>query len=304
MSVDIARGQEMNYLKQSRRGIILAGGFGTRLHPATQVVSKQLLTVFDKPMIYYPLTTMMLTGIKDLLLISTPDDAPLFSNLLGDGSKFGMDIQYAVQPRPEGIAQAFLLGKKFINGQNCALGLGDNIFYGDGFTKKLASVNGRQNGASLFAHSVNQPERYGVVELDANRQAISIQEKPKEALSNLAVTGLYFYDSQVCDIAETIKPSERGELEISSINNRYLDMGSLHVEVLGRGYTWFDAGTHNSLLDASNFIATIQKRQCSLVASPEEIAYRNGWIDAEQLIKLASLFKQNEYGQHLLKLVQ
>ena len=286
-----------------RRGIILAGGSGSRLHPATLAMSKQLLPVYDKPMVYYPLTTLMLAGIREVLLISTPQDTPRFEALLGDGSRWGMDIRYCVQPSPDGLAQAFVLGRDFVAGQPSALVLGDNIFYGDAFPRLLANASDRAVGASIFAYHVQDPDRYGVVSFDSQLRVQSIEEKPRSPKSNYAVTGLYFYDAQVCDIAAAIKPSARGELEITDVNATYLRQGQLSVEIIGRGYAWLDTGTHDSLLEASQFIATLEKRQGLKVASPEEVAFRSGWIDAAQLEALAQPVLKSGYGQYLLKLL-
>ncbi len=287
----------------SRRGILLAGGSGTRLYPVTQAVSKQLMPVYDKPMVYYPLSTLMLSGIRDILLISTPQDTPRFSELLGDGSRWGLNIQYAVQNSPDGLAQAFHIGRNFVGNHRSALILGDNIFYGHELVDQLHSAGRQDSGATVFAYHVNDPDRYGVVEFNQSFKAISIEEKPANPKSNYAVTGLYFYDQQVCDIAAEVKPSARGELEITDINRKYLELGQLHVEIMGRGYAWLDTGTHDSLLDAAGFIATLQKRQGLMVACPEEIAYRQGWINSENLMKLAADLKKNAYGQYLEKLL-
>ena len=286
-----------------RKGIILAGGSGTRLYPVTQAVSKQLMPVYDKPMVYYPLTTLMLAGIRDILLISTPNDTPRFAELLGDGSQWGLNIQYCVQPSPDGLAQAFTLGKHFVGNSPSALVLGDNIFYGHELVEQLNSANEAKSGATVFAYHVTDPERYGVVEFDKDYKALSIEEKPSKPRSNYAVTGLYFYDNQVCDIAASIKPSVRGELEITDVNRTYLNQNALRVEVMGRGFAWLDTGTHDSLLDAAGFIATLQKRQGLMVACPEEIAFRQGWISAEAVQKVADQLKKNSYGQYLNKIL-
>ena len=287
-----------------RKGIILAGGSGTRLHPATLAISKQLLPVYDKPMVYYPLSTLMLAGMRDVLVISTPQDTPRFQALLGDGSRWGMNLSYCVQPSPDGLAQAFILGKSFVGGGPSALVLGDNIYYGHDFSTLLARADQRTTGATVFAYHVHDPERYGVVEFDAGRRALSIEEKPKAPKSHYAVTGLYFYDEQVCDIAASIKPSARGELEITTVNATYLQQQQLDVEIMGRGYAWLDTGTHDSLMEAGQFIATLEKRQGLKVACPEEIAFRAGWIDAAQLETLAAPMLKNSYGQYLMQVLR
>jgi glucose-1-phosphate thymidylyltransferase len=292
----------MNML--NRKGIILAGGSGTRLHPATLSISKQLLPVYDKPMIYYPLSTLMLAGIRDILIISTPQDTPRFEQLLGDGARWGLNISYAVQPSPDGLAQAFIIGEDFIGNDPSALVLGDNIYHGHDFINILQSAMARQSGASVFAYHVNDPERYGVVEFDGQGKAISLEEKPLKPKSNFAVTGLYFYDQDVVEMAKSIKPSARGELEITDINSLYLEQGRLSVEIMGRGYAWLDTGTHDSLLDASLFIATLERRQGLKVACPEEIAFRQKWIDADQLQRLAAPLAKNGYGQYLNRILQ
>ena len=286
-----------------RKGIILAGGSGTRLHPATLAISKQLLPVYDKPMVYYPLSTLMLAGMREVLIISTPQDTPRFQALLGDGSRWGMSLSYCVQPSPDGLAQAFILGKSFVGGAHSALVLGDNIYHGHDLAPLLRRADEQTQGASVFAYHVHDPERYGVVEFDADQRALSIEEKPRVPRSNYAVTGLYFYDQQVCDIAASIRPSARGELEITEVNAQYLRQGELDVQIMGRGFAWLDTGTHDSLLEAGQFIATLERRQGLKVTCPEEIAYRRGWIDAAQLERLAQPLMKNGYGQYLMQVL-
>lgn len=287
----------------NRKGIILAGGSGTRLYPVTQAVSKQLLPVYDKPMIYYPLTTLMLAGIRDILIISTPMDTPRFAELLGDGSQWGLNLQYCVQPSPDGLAQAFILGREFVGNNPSALVLGDNIFYGHDFVRLLRNADKNEKGATVFAYHVHDPERYGVIEFDACNNVLSIEEKPEKPKSSYAVTGLYFYDNLVSDIALSIQPSQRGELEITDINKKYLDAKNLKTEIMGRGYAWLDTGTHDSLHDAAGFVATLQKRQGHMIACPEEIAYLNSWINRDDICRLIEPLNKNNYGKYLMNLI-